>query len=117
MFHAPLDKLNSHANLVSQAFEPEQLGKMVARDARQIQSMIRLINDMVDVSRIRSGKLSIRPAETELSALLKRIVHDLAHRTEAHMTSDRPGLIMRRRLLDLLKDHNEPEVTKHYAGA
>jgi signal transduction histidine kinase len=65
------------------AFSEENLRKMVARDGRQIQSMIRLINDMVDVSRIRSGKLSIRPAETELAALLTRIVSDLAQRTEA----------------------------------
>ncbi|MDQ1922146.1 hybrid sensor histidine kinase/response regulator [Massilia pseudoviolaceinigra] len=64
-------------------FNEENMRKMVARDGRQIQSMIRLINDMVDVSRIRSGKLSIRPAETELSALLARIVSDLAQRTEA----------------------------------
>jgi signal transduction histidine kinase len=65
------------------AFSEENLRKMVARDGRQIQSMIRLINDMVDVSRIRSGKLSIRPAETELASLLTRIVSDLAQRTEA----------------------------------
>jgi signal transduction histidine kinase len=65
------------------AFGEEQLRTMVARDGRQIQSMIRLINDMVDVSRIRSGKLSIRPTQTELSALLDRIVSDLAQRTEA----------------------------------
>ncbi len=64
-------------------FGAEQLRKMVARDGRQIQSMIRLINDMVDVSRIRSGKLSIRPAHTELAALLERVVSDLAQRTEA----------------------------------
>ena len=65
------------------AFSEDLLRKMVARDGRQIQSMIRLINDMVDVTRIRSGKLSIRPAETELAALLERIVGDLAQRTEA----------------------------------
>ncbi len=39
---------------------------------------------------------------------------DLAHRTEAHMTSDRPGLIMRRRLLELLKSNNDREVTRGY---
>ena len=66
-----------------EAFNADQLRRMVARDGRQIQSMIRLINDMVDVSRIRSGVLSIRPAHTELSALLARIVSDLAQRTEA----------------------------------
>jgi hypothetical protein len=42
---------------------------------------------------------------------------DLAHRTEAHMTSDRPGLIMRRRLQELLKEHNDPEVTRNHAPA
>ncbi|WP_426209978.1 hybrid sensor histidine kinase/response regulator [Massilia sp. TWP1-3-3] len=72
-----LDKRNM------EAFSADNLQRMVARDGRQIQSMIRLINDMVDVSRIRSGKLSIRPAQTELSALLERIVSDLAQRTEA----------------------------------
>jgi signal transduction histidine kinase len=66
-----------------EAFSQDNLRRMVARDGRQIQSMIRLINDMVDVSRIRSGMLSIRPAQTELSALLERIVSDLAQRTEA----------------------------------
>jgi signal transduction histidine kinase len=35
---------------------------MVDRDERQIKSLIRLIEDMLDVSRIRTGKLSIRPS-------------------------------------------------------
>lgn len=61
------------------AFAEPQLNSMVARDERQIKSMVRLIDDMVDVSRIRSGKLSIRPSETELSSLLQRIVSDLSH--------------------------------------
>ena len=60
------------------AFGAEQWSTMVARDERQIQSMIRLIDDMLDVSRIRSGVLSLRPGATELSALLRRIVSDLA---------------------------------------
>lgn len=60
------------------AFNPEVWKKMVARDDRQIQSMIRLIDDMLDVSRMRSGTLSIRPAATELSGLLQRIVADLS---------------------------------------
>ena len=48
------------------ALGPDRLPAMVARDQRQIQSMIRLIDDMLDVSRIRSGSLSIRPTEFEL---------------------------------------------------
>ena len=44
-----------------EALGPDRLPAMIARDQRQIQSMIRLIDDMLDVSRIRSGSLSIRP--------------------------------------------------------
>ncbi len=36
---------------------------------------------------------------------------DLARKVEAHMPSDRPGVIMRRRLLELIKQHGETEVT------
>ena len=64
------------------AFGEDELRRMVGRDTRQIQSMIRLIDDMVDVSRIRSGKLSLQPADTDLSELLKQIVSDMSHRAE-----------------------------------
>jgi signal transduction histidine kinase len=57
---------------------PDRLPAMVARDQRQIQAMIRLIDDMLDVSRIRSGSLSIRPTPFELTGLLKRVVSDLS---------------------------------------
>ncbi|OON61219.1 hybrid sensor histidine kinase/response regulator [Massilia sp. KIM] len=60
------------------AFSPEQMGAMVQRDERQIKAMIRLIDDMLDVSRMRSGKLSIRPCNVELMSLLERVVSDLA---------------------------------------
>ena len=61
-----------------EALGPDRLPAMIARDQRQIQSMIRLIDDMLDVSRIRSGSLSIRPTDFELMALLKRVVADLS---------------------------------------
>ena len=60
------------------AFEPQQMEAMVQRDERQIKSMIRLIDDMLDVSRMRSGKLSIRPAKVELMHLLERVISDLS---------------------------------------
>jgi len=68
-------------------FNAERLDKMVARDSRQIQSMIRLIDDMLDVSRMRSGKLSVRPAPTELSGLLARVVGDLTAQAAAAGTT------------------------------
>jgi signal transduction histidine kinase len=60
------------------AFNAEQMGNMIKRDERQIKSMIRLIDDMLDVSRMKSGTLSIRPGKVELMALLERVVNDLA---------------------------------------
>ncbi|MTV38936.1 hybrid sensor histidine kinase/response regulator [Duganella radicis] len=69
------------------AFGPDQLQRMVARDDRQIQSIIRLIDDMLDVSRIRSGKLSLRPGWVELSGLLRRVVQDLTPQATTAGTS------------------------------
>jgi signal transduction histidine kinase len=60
------------------AFNAEQMGGMIKRDERQIKAMIRLIDDMLDVSRMKSGTLSIRPARVELMALLERVVSDLS---------------------------------------
>ncbi|EGF32074.1 two-component hybrid sensor and regulator [Oxalobacteraceae bacterium IMCC9480] len=66
----------------AEAFVPDQLRRMVARDGRQIKSMIRLIDDMVDVSRIRSGKLSIRATAVDLSVLLQQVISDLGPQAE-----------------------------------
>ncbi len=43
---------------------------------------------------------------TSPDAIVDMSRHDL----EMHMPSDRPGMIMRRRLLDLMKQHGEEEV-------
>ncbi|MBB5606275.1 MULTISPECIES: hybrid sensor histidine kinase/response regulator [unclassified Janthinobacterium] len=60
------------------AFAPDKLQKMVERDGRQIRSMVRLIDDMLDVSRISSGKLSIRRELVDLSELVRRLADDLS---------------------------------------
>ncbi|MGM9483156.1 hybrid sensor histidine kinase/response regulator [Roseateles sp. NT4] len=57
-------------------FSPERLQSMVGRDARQLRSMTRLIDDMLDISRIQHGKLSIRPEHTDLGELARHIVAD-----------------------------------------
>ena len=64
-------------------FDLPYLNAMVARDRRQIEAMMRLIDDMMDASRINSQQLSIRPVPTELSALLARVVGNLSHQAAA----------------------------------
>jgi signal transduction histidine kinase len=60
------------------AFDPDQMANMIKRDERQIKAMIRLIDDMLDVSRMKSGTLSIRPGRVELMGLLERVLNDLS---------------------------------------
>lgn len=52
----------------------DSLLKMVERDERQIRSMIRLLDDMLDVSRVRTGKLAMSPAPFDLAELGRRVV-------------------------------------------
>ncbi len=65
------------------AFSEDKLRQMVDKDERQIQSLIRLIDDMLDVSRIRTGKLSIRPSRLDLGKLAASVVENFAPQMEA----------------------------------
>ncbi|CAI3800666.1 Sensor histidine kinase RcsC [Pseudomonas sp. MM221] len=62
------------------AFSEDKLQAMVERDERQINSLIRLIEDMLDVSRIRTGKLSLRPKAFDLCQLVRGLVENFALR-------------------------------------
>lgn len=65
------------------AFSDDKLRQMVDKDERQIRSLIRLIDDMLDVSRIRTGKLSIRPDRFDLGKLVANVVENFAQQMEA----------------------------------
>ncbi|MFK3772251.1 ATP-binding protein [Pseudomonas sp. NPDC089406] len=65
------------------AFSEDKLKAMVERDERQINSLIRLVEDMLDVSRIRTGKLSIRPKAFDLVALVNGLVENFAAQADA----------------------------------
>ncbi|MFN3770609.1 MAG: ATP-binding protein [Ectopseudomonas guguanensis] len=60
------------------AFSADKLHEMITRDERQIRSLSRLIDDMLDVSRIRTGKLSVRPEPGDLGVLAGNVVESLA---------------------------------------
>jgi signal transduction histidine kinase len=64
-------------------FSAEQLPTMIERDQRQIQNMVRLIDDMLDVTRLRRDALSIRPNAFDLSALARRVIDNLGQQAEA----------------------------------
>ena len=58
-------------------FAPDKLAKMLERDQRQVRSLTRLIDDMLDVSQIQHGKLSIRRGRCDLTAMLRRVVAEV----------------------------------------
>ncbi|ABA74390.1 MULTISPECIES: hybrid sensor histidine kinase/response regulator [Pseudomonas] len=68
------------------AFTLDKMHAMVDRDERQIKSLIRLIEDMLDVSRIRTGKLSIRPSRFDLAQLVGSLLENFAQQIEAAET-------------------------------
>jgi signal transduction histidine kinase len=69
------------------AFTLDKMHAMVDRDERQIKSLIRLIEDMLDVSRIRTGKLSIRPSQFDLAALVRSLLQNFAPQIDAAESS------------------------------
>ncbi|MDN6887129.1 hybrid sensor histidine kinase/response regulator [Variovorax sp. CAN2819] len=71
----------SKGNIAS--FSPERLPAMIERDQRQIRNMVRLIDDMLDVTRMRRDALSIKPQPTDLAALAHAVVENLRQQAEA----------------------------------
>lgn len=57
---------------------PDQLRQAVERDQRQIHNMVKLIDDMLDVSRLRRGALAIWPKPCDLSLLVRRVIEGFA---------------------------------------
>ncbi|MBV6823060.1 hybrid sensor histidine kinase/response regulator [Pseudomonas sp. PD9R] len=69
------------------AFTLDKMHAMVDRDERQIKSLIRLIEDMLDVSRIRTGKLSIRPTRFDLAERVRVLLQNFASQIDAAESS------------------------------
>jgi signal transduction histidine kinase len=55
-------------------FTPERLAKMFESDQKQIARIAHLIDDMLDISRISTGRLSINKDRFDLSELVKDLV-------------------------------------------
>jgi predicted ATPase/signal transduction histidine kinase len=54
--------------------QPEVLGRQLDLVSRQASRLTRLINDLLDVSRIEAGRLSIERADVELGVLVREVV-------------------------------------------
>jgi len=64
-------------------FQPEALAPSLESDNRQIERLTRLIDDMLDISRINTGKLSLQLERFDLCELAKDVLNRFAGQFEA----------------------------------
>ncbi|WP_245919127.1 sensor histidine kinase [Melittangium boletus] len=62
-----------------QGVSPEKQRSTLERLRRQVDRLTRLIGDMLDVSRMQSGRFSLRRATMDLSALAREVVDRIEH--------------------------------------
>jgi signal transduction histidine kinase len=56
------------------ALEPAKMQRMVEQTDRQVTRLTQLVNDMLDVSRIETGKLNLHREDVELAGLVKDVL-------------------------------------------
>ncbi|WP_408095499.1 ATP-binding protein [Peredibacter sp. HCB2-198] len=56
-------------------YSPEKINLLLQRNSRQIDRLTRLVDDMLDISRIRTGKLTLKKEDCDLSEMLKDILN------------------------------------------
>jgi signal transduction histidine kinase/CheY-like chemotaxis protein len=74
-----LHVLDGHASEV-----PEEVRRVHAMMKRQVRSMTRLVDDLLDVSRINQGKITLRRETVDLAAVAADTLEDLRPLADAH---------------------------------
>src|SRR5690606_25277396 len=59
------------------AFDKARLSTLLEKNARQIDRLTRLVEDMLDISRISTGKLSLKKEVGELKSVLEEVISRL----------------------------------------
>lgn len=59
------------------AYSPENVNKFIGQTDRQVVRLIRLVEDMLDIARIRTGKLTIKKENVEVCELLNDVIERL----------------------------------------
>ena len=77
MFKRQLDKNPN------EAFAPERIKRFMNEADKQVSRLTRLVDDMLDISRIRTGRLSISPERVEISTVVREVVEKM----KPHFTS------------------------------
>lgn len=65
------------------AFDKTRFSKLIYQSAAQIDRLVRLVEEILDISRIRSGNLSINPERVDLAALASETLERFAAQLSA----------------------------------
>lgn len=57
-----------------EAYSPERIKRFMLEADNQVTRLTRLVDDMLDISRIRTGRLSISTEEVEISSVIKEVI-------------------------------------------
>ena len=75
---SPLNAILAWTSLLRDESAAEDLGRAVEAIEASVHSQTRLVNDLLDASRIRAGSLEIEPARIDLDAVVRSAVNHLA---------------------------------------
>lgn len=78
-------------------FEPDKIKKMAEEDENQLNRLIRLVDDMLDVSRLRTGKFALQLEEVNIVKLVKDVFERLSPQIQesgCEITLDSPEAIL-----------------------
>lgn len=59
------------------AFSPDRIKRFMYEADKQVSRLTRLVDDMLDISRIRTGRLSISPEKVEISSVVNEVVEKM----------------------------------------
>jgi two-component system sensor histidine kinase/response regulator len=87
----PLTSLSLQAQLIKHAIKignaeymsPERVSKMVNQTDSQVKRLLRLVEDMLDHSRIQIGKLTLRREEVDLAVLVEEVIERIQPQADA----------------------------------
>jgi signal transduction histidine kinase len=84
----PLTSLKAYAQILNNTVarsRNKQTKQLAAKVDKQADKLIRLTDELLDVSRIESGNITLRKTRFDIKAFLERIVDDVQRTTQTHV--------------------------------
>lgn len=81
----PLTIIKANLDILLLQMEKDANTPFVEKTLKQVDKLDKLINDLLDISKIQSGKLELKLADFDMGILLKDIIHSIQLTTPIHI--------------------------------